>query len=128
MCALARAAAGGRFLLLQEDRQLAPGARARSEGARACWHAIGAACLAVVSLGVAMAPRVTSTMEGYKLEALRTEEQRLLDDAAPSSCRKPSCSAPSGWKRLAKGAESGHAVVQPGRPPGKPARRARSQW
>src|SRR5580765_6103478 len=46
----------------------------------ACWHVIGAACLAVVSLGVAMAPRVTSTMEGYKLEALRTEEQRLLDE------------------------------------------------
>src|SRR3954463_15975606 len=45
-----------------------------------CWNAIGAACLLVVSLGIVMAPKVTSTMEGYKLESLRAEEQRLLDE------------------------------------------------
>src|SRR6185312_15396550 len=46
----------------------------------ACWNVIGAACLAVVCLGIAAAPKVTVTMDGYKLEALRAEEQRLLDE------------------------------------------------
>ena len=41
---------------------------------------IGAACLAVFALGLVMAPKVAGTMEGYKLESLRSEEQRLLDE------------------------------------------------
>lgn len=46
----------------------------------ACWRVIGAAGLAVVAFGAAMAPQVAAKMEGYKLEALRSEEQRLLDE------------------------------------------------
>lgn len=68
----------------------------------ACWHVIGAACLAVVSLGVASVPKVTSTMEGYKLEALRTEEQRLLDERRALDLMEAELLSPDKLEILAK--------------------------
>jgi len=46
----------------------------------ACWSAIGAACLAVVALAAASFPSFSSTLAGYKLEALRAEQRRLLEE------------------------------------------------
>src|SRR5260370_30463086 len=46
----------------------------------ACWSAIGAACVLVVLLTSSFAPSVATTIAGYKLEALRIEEPRLLED------------------------------------------------
>jgi hypothetical protein len=46
----------------------------------ACWSAIGAACLAVVLLASVLAPSAATTLSGYKLEALRAEERRLLSE------------------------------------------------
>src|SRR5215471_14191925 len=46
----------------------------------ACWSAIGAACMVLLIVTSASAPYVASTLAGYKLEALRTEERRLLDE------------------------------------------------
>jgi hypothetical protein len=68
-----------------------------------CWNAIGAACLAVISLGIVMAPKVTSTMEGYKLEALRAEEQKLLDERRAVDLQEAQLLSPERLERLAKG-------------------------
>jgi len=68
-----------------------------------CWNAIGAACLAVISLGVLMAPKVTSTMDGYKLEALRVEEQKLLDERRAVDLQEAQLLSPERLERLAKG-------------------------
>lgn len=46
----------------------------------ACWSAIGAACVLAVLLTSAFAPSVGTTIAGYKLEALRSEERRLLEE------------------------------------------------
>jgi hypothetical protein len=46
----------------------------------ACWSAIGAACVLAILLTSAFAPSVATTIAGYKLEALKIEERRLLDE------------------------------------------------
>jgi hypothetical protein len=45
-----------------------------------CWSVIGAACMVLLVVTSASAPYVASTIAGYKLEALRSEERRLLDE------------------------------------------------
>jgi cell division protein FtsL len=45
-----------------------------------CWSVIGAACMVFLIVTTASAPYVASTLAGYKLEALRSEERRLLDE------------------------------------------------
>src|SRR6476660_2407139 len=67
-----------------------------------CWNAIGAACLLVISLGVVMAPKVTSTMDGYKLEALRVEEQKLLDERRAVDLQEAQLLSPERLEWLAK--------------------------
>jgi len=69
----------------------------------ACWNVIGAACLAVVCLGVASVPKVTTRMEGYKLEALRSEEQRLLDERRALDLQEAQLLSPDRLEKLAKG-------------------------
>ena len=44
------------------------------------WSTIGAACLAVVALATATFPALSSTLAGYKLEALRAEQRRLVEE------------------------------------------------
>jgi hypothetical protein len=78
-------------------READPGARGT------CWNAIGAACLLVVSLGIVMAPKVTVTMDGYKLEALRAEEQKLLDERRAVDLQEAQLLSPERLERLAKG-------------------------
>ena len=68
----------------------------------ACWNVIGASCLAVLALGVLMAPQVAATMEGYKLEALRTEEQRLLDERRSLDLQEAQLLSPERLEKLAK--------------------------
>jgi hypothetical protein len=46
----------------------------------ACWHALGAAGLLGVLMVTAFAPTVASTVAGYRLEALKVEERRLLEE------------------------------------------------
>jgi hypothetical protein len=46
----------------------------------ACWGIIGVATLVFAVVTSASAPYVASTLAGYKLEALRSEERRLLDE------------------------------------------------
>jgi hypothetical protein len=69
----------------------------------ACWNVIAASCFAVVALGLIMAPQVAATMEGYKLEALRTEEQRLLDERRSLDLQEAQLLSPERLEKLAKG-------------------------
>lgn len=46
----------------------------------ACWSVIGAACVVLLIVTSASVPYVAATLAGYKLETLRTEERRLLDE------------------------------------------------
>jgi hypothetical protein len=46
----------------------------------ACWSAIGVAGIVVALLFGVLAPSVADTLSGYKLQSLRAEEQRLLDE------------------------------------------------
>ncbi|HEY2843821.1 MAG TPA: hypothetical protein VGJ09_09230 [Bryobacteraceae bacterium] len=68
-----------------------------------CWNVIGAVCLAVLSLGVVLAPKVTATMDGYKLESLRSEEQRLLDERRALELQEAQLLSPERLEKLAKG-------------------------
>lgn len=45
-----------------------------------CWSTIGAACVVVTVMGGVLAPSVANTMAGYRLEALRAEQRRLLEE------------------------------------------------
>lgn len=69
----------------------------------ACWNVIAASCFAVLALGLVMAPQVAGTMEGYKLEALRTEEQRLLDERRALDLQEAQLLSPERLEKLAKG-------------------------
>ena len=69
----------------------------------ACWNVIGAACLGVIAFGVVMAPQVATKMEGYKLEALRNEEQRLLDERRALDLQEAQLLSPERLEKLAKG-------------------------
>jgi cell division protein FtsL len=70
---------------------------------RASWNIIGAACVAVVAFGMVMAAQVAGTMEGYKLEALRSEEQRLLDERRSLDLQEAQLLSPERLEKLAKG-------------------------
>jgi hypothetical protein len=61
-----------------DNSRLVREADPKSRGA--CWSAIGAACVLAVLLTSAFAPSVATTIAGYKLEALRIEERRLLEE------------------------------------------------
>src|ERR1700693_3181037 len=61
-----------------DNSRLVRGPDPQSRGA--CWSAIVAATMLLALLTAALAPSVANTMAGYKLESLRAEERRLLDE------------------------------------------------
>jgi len=68
----------------------------------ACWSAIGAACIAV-ALGTAIAaPRVTNVLYGYKLETLRAEQRRLVDERRTLELQEAELLSPERLEKLAK--------------------------
>jgi hypothetical protein len=68
----------------------------------ACWGAIGAACLAVALLTGVLAPSVASTLAGYKMEALRAEERRLLDERRTLELQEAALLSPGRLEKLAR--------------------------
>jgi len=68
----------------------------------ACWSAIGACALVVGMLTGAMAPAVKVKLAGYRLEALRSEERRLLDERKSLELEEAELLNPSRLERLAK--------------------------
>ena len=61
-----------------DNSRLVREADPKSKGA--CWNAIGAASVLAILVAGAFAPSVATTIAGYKLEALRIEERRLLEE------------------------------------------------
>ncbi len=68
----------------------------------ACWSAIGAACLALLLLTSVLAPSVATTLAGYKLESLRAEERRLLNERRVLELQEAELLSPDRLEKLAK--------------------------
>ena len=68
-----------------------------------CWSVIGAACLAVLLLTAVGTVRVSTTMNGYKLEDLRGEERRLLEEGRALDLQEAELLSPERLEKLAKG-------------------------
>jgi hypothetical protein len=68
----------------------------------ACWSAIGAAAVLVGMLGTALAPSVANTLSGYKLEALRSEQRRLVDERRMLELQEAELLSPERLEKLAK--------------------------
>jgi hypothetical protein len=67
----------------------------------ACWSAIGAACLVLVLLTSVLAPSAATTLSGYKLESLRAEERRLLNDRRVLELQEAEMLSPQRLEKLA---------------------------
>lgn len=84
-----------------DNSRLVRQADPRARGA--CWSVIGAAFLVLVLLTGVLAPGAASTLAGYKLEALRAEERRLLDQRRVLDLRQAELVSPGRLEALAKG-------------------------
>ena len=67
-----------------------------------CWGAIGAACVILALLTGVAAPSVTNTLAGYKLESLRSEQRRLLDERRTLELEEAELLSPERLEKLAK--------------------------
>jgi hypothetical protein len=83
-----------------DNSRLVREADPKSRGA--CWSAIGAAALVVGMLTGAMAPAVKVKLAGYRLEALRGEERRLLDERKALELEEAELLNPARLERLAR--------------------------
>jgi hypothetical protein len=83
-----------------DNSRLVREADPRSRGA--CWSAIGAATGLAVLLTIAFAPSVATTIAGYKLEALRIEERRLLEEHRGLDLQEAELLSPERLDRLAR--------------------------
>ena len=83
-----------------DNSRLVREADPKSRGA--CWSAIGAACVLAVLLTSAFAPSVATTIAGYKLEALRIEERRLLDEHRGLDLQEAELLSPARLDQLAR--------------------------
>jgi hypothetical protein len=70
---------------------------------RACWSAIGAASLAVVALAGALVPGAAATISGYRLEALKAEERRLVNERRVLDLQEAELLSPARLAELASG-------------------------
>ncbi len=68
----------------------------------ACWSAIGSAAVILVLLTGILAPSVAGTLAGYKLEALRAEERRLIDESRMLDLQEAQLLRPDRLEELAQ--------------------------
>jgi hypothetical protein len=83
-----------------DNSRLVREADPKSRGA--CWSAIGAACVLGVLLTSAFAPSVATTIAGYKLEALRIEERRLMEERRGLDLQEAQLLSPARLDQLAR--------------------------
>jgi cell division protein FtsL len=72
------------------------------EARGACWSTIVAACLLVGTVGTVLAPSVGATLAGYRLEALKQEEQRLLNERRVLELEEARLLSPARLEELAR--------------------------
>ena len=75
-----------------------PDPRARG----ACWSAIAGTAIALVFLSGVLAPRLLNTLAGMKLEALRAENRRLVNEGRQLDLREAELTAPQRLEELAQ--------------------------
>lgn len=75
--------------------------RSRSE----CWSTIGTAVAVVALFATVMMPNAASTMAGYRLQELKQEEQRLLDERRVLDLEEARLLSPARLEELARGRE-----------------------
>jgi hypothetical protein len=80
-----------------------PDLRARG----ACWSTIGAACVLVALLGTVLVPSVAGTLAGYRLQTLKAEERRLLDEMRVLEAKEAELVSTERLERLAADFELG---------------------
>lgn len=68
-----------------------------------CWSTLAAACIVVVLLTSVLAPGVASILAGYKIQELRKEEQRLLDERRVLELEEARLRSPARLEELARG-------------------------
>jgi len=68
----------------------------------ACWSVIGAACVVLLIVTSASVPYVAATLSGYKLETLRTEERRLIDERRNLDLEEAELLSPARLDQIAK--------------------------
>jgi hypothetical protein len=68
----------------------------------ACWSAIGVATLAVAILAGVLVPGAASTISGYRLESLRAEERRLIDERRALDLQEAELLSPGRLDQLAQ--------------------------
>jgi hypothetical protein len=68
----------------------------------ACWSAIAVAAVALTLLTGVLFPSVLNTMAGYKLEALRSEHRRLLEERRKLELQEAELTAPDRLQQLAQ--------------------------
>jgi len=68
----------------------------------ACWSAIAVAALVLILLTGVLAPGVAGTLAGYKLESLKAEERRLLDERRTLQLREAELLSPERLEKLAE--------------------------
>ncbi len=68
----------------------------------ACWSTIGAALGILVLLTGVLAPSAANTLAGYRLQELRTEERRLMDERRSLELQEAELLSPERLARYAK--------------------------
>ncbi len=73
----------------------------------ACWSTIGAAGVLAAVLTAALAPHVAGIFAGYKLQSLKQEEQRLLDERRTLELEEARLLNPARLEELARSQQLG---------------------
>ena len=76
--------------------------QADPKSGRACWRAVGAAAVFVAMLTATLAPVAATKLAGYRLEQLRSEERRLLEERRMIQLEEAALLDPARLERLAR--------------------------
>jgi len=83
-----------------DNSRLVRAADPRARGA--CWSAVGAAGVLLVLLTGTQIPSLAGRLEGYKLEALKGEERRLLDERRTLELQEAELLSPDRLQQVAE--------------------------
>ena len=83
-----------------DNSRLVRAADPRARGA--CWSAVGAASVLLVLLTGTLVPSLAGRLEGYKLEALKGEERRLLDERRTLELQEAELLSPDRLQQMAE--------------------------
>ena len=83
-----------------DNSRLVRAADPRARGA--CWSAVGAAALLLVLFAGTLAPNLACRLEGYRLEALKGEERRLLDERRTLELQEAELLSPDRLQQVAE--------------------------